>query len=158
MKPMIELKTYKDPNMEFNVVGCLSDKLYIEEGDDLIVDLDEYSDNEILEWAEENEMIEDYTNEDGSVNIEQLRDSKQDEDIEHYNENPPSYATPNGRAYNWFEDLGLIMPDGIAVVDGPHPGSDWQGVVVNNLSSLVVLQDFLEIAGYKVNFHLNINE
>jgi hypothetical protein len=51
MQPMIELKTYKDPNMEFNVVGCLSDKLYIEEGDDLIVDLDEYSDNEILEWA-----------------------------------------------------------------------------------------------------------
>ena len=46
-------------------------------------------------------------------------------------------------AYGWFEDLEFILPDGIDLVDGPYPGSDWRGVIVKDLKTLIELQMFL---------------
>jgi hypothetical protein len=66
--------------------------------------------------------------------------------------NPSLYATPSGRAYSWFEDLEVILPDGVDLVDGAHPGNDWRGVVVKDVQTLIVLQRFLETNGYQVNF------
>ena len=150
-----KLINYEDSDAEFNVVDSLSEELYLEEGTDFIVDLDENSEDEIIEWAENMELIEDYRNEDGSLDINSLKLYKEEVDLENYNENPPTFATPSGRAYEWFENLGIVLPNGVYLIDGPHPGSDWIGVSVKNLNHLFILQKFLFNEGYKVNFHLN---
>jgi hypothetical protein len=147
---------YENPDIEFNVlVDPLSDLLYLDEGIDFVVLLDENSEDEILEWAENNELIDEYKDDNGSLDLDSLKELKEEADLEGYNENPPTFATPNGRAFDWFNDLGIILPDGVHLIDGPHPGSDWQGVSVKNESCLLTLQQFLFTEGYKVNFYLN---
>jgi hypothetical protein len=83
-----------------------------------------------------------------------LREMKYDHDVEIYSENPPSHATPSGRAYSWFERLQIELPQAVQLVDGPYPGSNWMGVVVKNVESLIILQEFLENNGFQVNFDL----
>jgi hypothetical protein len=147
---------YEDPDIEFHViVDQLSDVLYLEEGTDFIVLLDENSEDDILEWAENNELIEEYRNDNGSLDLDALKDLKEEADLVDYNENPPSFATPNGRAYKWFENLGVRLPNGVNLIDGPYPGSDWQGVEIRHKSCLFTLQQFLFTEGYKVNFSIN---
>lgn len=147
---------HENPDIIFNVlVDPISDLLYLEEGTDFVVFLDENSEDEILEWAENNDLIDEYKDINGSLDFDSLKALKEDSDLEEYNENPPTFATPNGRAFEWFEDLGIILPDGVQLIDGPHPGSDWQGVSVRNESCLLALQQFLFTEGYKVNFSLN---
>ena len=68
-----KLIIYEDSDAEFNVVDSLSEELYLEEGTDFIVDLDENSEDEIIEWAENMELIQDYRNEDGSLDIDSLK-------------------------------------------------------------------------------------
>ena len=151
---MDELKLFKKADMHFNAVEYLSEQLNIEEGDDYIMDVEASTDEEVLEWAQDCGYLDDtdYLLESGKPDLEQLRELKYDSDVEFYNENPPLYATPSGRAYSWFEDLEIILPDGVDLVDGAHPGNDWRGVVVKDEQTLIVLQRFLETNGYQVNF------
>lgn len=150
-----KLITYEDSDAEFNVMDSLSEELYLEEGTDFIVVLDENSEDEIIEWAEYMEITEDYRNDDGSVDLDSLKTLKEEADLVDYNENPPSFATPSGRAFEWFENLRIALPNGVYLIDGPHPGSDWRGVSIENISHLLPLQKFLFNEGYKVNFHLD---
>lgn len=147
-----ELIIFNDPDMEFNVTDSLSNELYLENGIDFIVMLDESSDNEIIEWAENNVYIDDYLNDDGSLDLDALRDIKEEADLLEYNENPPAYATPSGRAFEWFENLGLILPKDVKLIDGEHPGSNYRGVCIKNINYLFSLQKFLFVKGYRVNF------
>ena len=151
---MEKLKVFQKPDINFNAVEYLSDQLNIEEGEEYIMDVEESTDEEVLEWAQDNGYLDDsdYLLDNGKLDLEQLRELKYDLDVESYNENPPLYATPSGRAYGWFEDLEFSLPDGIDLVDGPYPGSDWRGVVVKDLKTLIELQMFLETNGFKVNF------
>jgi hypothetical protein len=141
--------------MEFHVSRFDDEQLSIEEGTDCFVDVEESSDEEVIEWAEENGYLEDpdYLLPDGSPDIERLKESKFDADVQIFNEYPPAYATPSGRAYSWFEKLAIKFPKGIELIDGPYPGNDWQGVVVLNHETLILLQKFLEDNGSKVNFY-----
>jgi hypothetical protein len=150
-----KLINYENPDIEFIVTDSLSDELYLEEGTDFIVILDENSEDEIMEWAENQELIDDYRNDDGSLDLESLKTLKEEADLVEYNENPPHFATPSGRAFEWFENLKIILPNGVHLVEGPHPGSDWCGVSITNIDHLLPLQKFLFTEGYKVNFHLN---
>lgn len=152
---MDKLKVYEDSGIEFNVSNS-NDELNIEMGDDFIIlDDDDCSDDDVLEWAEENEYLDDDTFllEDGSPDIDALRELKQEDDTNTYLENPPIYATPSGRAYQWFENLEFGIPNGIDMIDGYHPGNNSYGVAVKNIEVLVQIQQFLEENGMKVNFN-----
>ncbi len=150
-----KLINYKNPDIEFNVIDSLSDELYLEEGTEFIVILDENSEDDIIEWADNQEFIDDYRNADGSLDLESLKTMKEEADLVEYNENPPNRATPSGRAFEWFEKLKIILPNGVYLVEGSHPGSDWRGVTLTNINQLQPLQKFLFKKGFKVNFHLN---
>lgn len=153
---MIEFQHFENPDVEFNVVGYQSDELSIEEGFDYVLDVEECDDDEVMEWAEDNGYLEDsnYKLKNGLPDLEMLRELKYDSDVESYNENPPPYATPSGRAYCWFEDLDFSLPKGIRLVDGENPASDWIGVVIRNEAVLVALQTILAENGLRVNFNL----
>ena len=140
--------------MEFIVSQFNVNQFSIEEGTEYYVDVEESSDEEVIDWAEENGYLEDpnYLLPDGNPDIEILKESKFDADVQFFNEYPPAYATPSGRAYSWFEQLGIKFPKGIELIDGPYPGNDWLGVVVTNHEALTLLQQSLEENGYKVNF------
>jgi hypothetical protein len=153
---MIELRIFENPEMQFNVVEYQSEELSIEEGDDYILDVEESDDDEVLDWAEDNGYLEDsdYLLDNGEPDLDQLRELKYDSDVESYNDYPPPYATPSGRAFSWFEDLKFPLPEGVKLVDGEHPGSDWRGVVVRNEEVLRALQNILADHGLHVNFNL----
>lgn len=151
---MNKLKVYELADIEFNIISHLNGELELELGDDNIELLDDCSDDDILEWAEENEYLDDdtFTLEDGSTDINALRNLKQEEESGNYWENPPTYATPSGRAYQWFEDLNITLPQGIYTIDGDHPGNNSYGVTADSIDNLVKLQQILEDNSIKVNF------
>ena len=155
---MIKLKKFSKPDIEFNVVNYLSDKLNIEEGQDFIVLLDEDTDMQILDWASQMGIIDDFQDECGTIDLESLREHKNRTDLENYYDTPPLFASPNGRAFKWFSDLHVILPEGTSLVEGSHPGCDWTGVEVDDMKSLLNLQEFLFSKGYEVNFNLNLDE
>lgn len=150
-----KLINYKNPDIEFLVIDSLSDELYLEEGTDFVVIHDENSVDDIIKWAENQGFIDEYINEDSSLDFESLKSMKEEADLVEYNENPPIRATPSGRAFDWFQKLKILLPNGVSLVEGSHPGSDWRGVTITNINQLQPLQKFLFKKGFKVNFHLN---
>lgn len=159
-----ELNSYKEADNTFYVRKNGSDDSFT-----LEVDIDfepyeryegEWNDEEMKEWAEDQVyLLEEfgYIKEDGSIDYEGLRETRWDEEEAIYNQSPPSYATPSGRAFLWFEDLEIAFPEDIElrIIDGYCPGNDWQGVVVEGYDSLVRLQEFLCQHGQKVNFDMD---
>ncbi len=110
---------------------------------------EDLSDEELRTWA-----IESGYSEEEASDIELMRESKIEEEMAHFENYTPSYATPNGRAFLVFEELGLEFPKEIkiSVIDGPSPGCDWQGVIVEGKQSLIRLQEFLEEQDIKINY------
>lgn len=157
---MTELQNFTDADMSFYAESDSScnPSFYLHEGDEIYDEIeDNYTDKEILKWAKEIGYLAEemgYINEDGSVDIESLREARLDEDRIHFEEYPPSNATPSGRAFLWFNDLNFSFPPeiDIEIVDGPNPGNVWQGVIVKDYESLVRVQSFLLSKGIKVNF------
>jgi len=66
------------------------------------------------------------------------------------------WSSPEGRAYQFFEENCIDCPDDIEfdLIDSYFPGDNSYGVVVNGMESLIKLQDFLLAKGLKVNFIL----
>ncbi len=159
-----ELNSYKEADNTFYVRKNGSDDSFI-----LEVDIDfepyeryegEWDDEDMKEWAKDNEYLSEdagYLKDDGSIDYESLRETRWDEEEAIYNQSPPSYATPSGRAFLWFEDLEFSIPEDIELnlIDGYSPGNDWQAVMVKGVDSLIRLQDFLVDNGLKVNFDMN---
>jgi hypothetical protein len=159
---MEELKKFENEDVAFYAIKNSTDEneFFIEQGEDFIYDEPEQiSDEELKEWAEENEYLDDNSGfflEDGSIDYKALGEFKREEDISSYEEYPTSYATPSGRAFLWFNNLEIEIPKeiDIEIIDGPSPGNDWQGVIVNGYESLLGLQTFLFENNIKVNFTL----
>ena len=130
----------------------------LEEGTEFIYDeVEKLSDKDIKQWAKEEGYLSKnskYITQYGVVNFDALRKLKNEDDKLWQEENPSTNATPIGRAFNWFIEKDFEFPHdiGIEIVDGIHPGNDWQGVNINNYESLVKLQFYLEKKGFKVNF------
>jgi hypothetical protein len=148
------LKRFSEADYTFRVISEKKSERYdLEIGDEVYYpEPEELSDEELKTWAIES----DYSEEEAS-DIELLRKSKMEQENAHFENNPPSYATPNGRAFLAFEQMGLDFPDDIeiSVINGPSPGSDWQGVIVEGKNSLVRLQEFLEEQDIKINYEFN---
>jgi len=157
----LKLMEYEDAEESFYAVTYdSSEEFTLEEGDEFIYDEpDELDDEEITEWAKEYGYLDEdagFVLEDGSIDFDSLRDCKIDHDKSWQEEYPPTSASPAGRAFIYFENLGVNYPKDIKIsfVDGIHPGSDWQGVIVKGYDSLVSLQSFLLTKGFKVNFEI----
>lgn len=150
----IPLKRFAEADYTFKVISeNHSDRFDLEIGDEVYYpEPEEFSDEELKTWA-----IETGYSEEEASDIEFMRECKMEEENAHFEDCPPSYATPNGRAFLAFEEMGLDFPDNIeiSVIDGPSPGSDWQGVIVEGKQSLVRLQEFLEEQGFKINYEFD---
>ena len=152
----IELETFDSPNEVFYTYRYEYDpeKYYLEIGTEFIYTTDSMSDEEIQYWAEKNEYLDDpengYLLEDGKLDFNGLRERRK----EHEDEYPDTDSYPSGRAFLYFENLDFELPKNIdiSIVEGPHPGNDWHGVIVNGDESLKKLQMFLRTQDIKANF------
>jgi hypothetical protein len=152
----IELEIYENPYEEFYAYLNDEGKYNLEIGTDFIYSTDSMSDLEILSWAKSYEYLDDpedgYFLEDGSPDILALRERRKSDE----EESPDAECYPSGRAFLFFENLEFDFPDsiGIKIIEGPHPGNDWQGVIVNGEKSLESLQKFLKSKEVQVNFQI----
>lgn len=165
----LKLLEYADADVSFYAIkyDTAEEEYTLEEGDEFIYDEpEELEDNEILKWAIENGYFEidaldsGYILEDGSIDFKSLRQSKLEEDMRWQEEYPSTTASPSGRAFHYFQNTGFTYPEEIkiAIVDGIHPGNDWQGVIVKGYDSLIRLQAFLFSKNIKVNFKIKSSE
>jgi len=155
---MDTLIRYDKPDME--VIAYLSDpdgkEISLEIGTEVYYETDDMSDDEIIDWANDNGYLddeeEDYMNEDGTPDIKYLRAVRREEE----EESPSRESTPAGRAYSYFEEKCLDCPDDIKIdlIDSSCPGDNDYYVTVYGIDSLRRLQEFLFSKGLRVNFIL----
>jgi hypothetical protein len=148
------LKRFAEADYTFRVISEKKSERYdLEIGDEVYYpEPEELSDEELKTWA-----LESGYSEEEASDLEFMRECKMEEENAHFEDCPPSYATPNGRAFLAFEEMGFDFPEDIeiSVIDGPSPGSDWQGVIVEGKHSLVRLQEFLEEQDIKINYEFD---
>jgi len=152
----IELETFDSPDEVFYTFRYEYDpeKFYLEIGTEFIYTTDSLPDEEIEYWAKKNEYLDDpedgYILEDGTPDFNSLRERRK----EYEDEYPDTDSYPSGRAFLYFENLDFELPKNIDVrlVEGPHPGNDWHGVVVNGEETLRQLQNYLKTQEIEVNF------
>ncbi len=148
------LLIFDDPEQNINAVDYSNDEEYnLEIGDDINYESDDMTDEEIIEWAEDNSYLgaeEGYIDEDGNPYVESLRRLKRSNEDDYL----PTYVTPSGRAFLFFEKFDFPEEIDINIIDGYHPGNDWQGVIVKGLQNLIDLQKHLYENGSRVNFIL----
>ena len=162
----LKLIDYEDAEISFYAINYYSseEEYSLEEGDEFIYDEPEELDNdEIKEWAKEYGYLDKdagYILEDGSIDFDSLRSRKIELDQIWQDEYPSTTASPAGRAFHYFENKGFKYPDDIkiSIIDGIHPGNDWQGVIVKGYDSLIRLQSFLIKSNIKVNFEMKSPE
>jgi hypothetical protein len=146
------LLIFEDPDQNINAVDYSNIEEYsLEIGDDIIYESDDMTDEEIIEWAEDNSYLEEeegYIDEEGNPYVESLRRLKRSNEDDY----PPTYATPSGRAFLFFQEFDFPEEIDINFIDGYHPGNDWQGVIVKGLKNLINLQNHLHENGSRVNF------
>ena len=154
------LIAFKDPDESFFAVeyGSTGHEYILEEGDEFIAEeQEELDDDQIAEWANDlGYLYEDneYILEDGTLDYDSLRGKREyDYELE-LEEGGGSYSSPSNRAFLWFDSKRYKYPSElkIEIVNGAHPGNDWQGVIVKDYNSLVQLQSFLLAKRCKVRF------
>ena len=155
----MNLTYFENPEITFLARDNGDYTFSLEYGDDIIVDVEPATDFELIEWAEQEDLLnpeEGYVNENSSINYDALRKVKYERDLELFHESPPSFATPCGRAFLWFNSLEIEIPKtlGVWLMDGYHPGNDSQGVVVDSANELYQLQAFLLENDLRVNFEI----
>jgi hypothetical protein len=165
----LKLLEYADADVSFYAIkyDTAEEEYTLEKGVEFIYDEpEELDDDEILEWAIANGYFEidaldsGYVLEDGSIDFKSLRESKMEEDLRWQEEYPSTTASPCGRAFYYFQNTGFTYPEEIkiAIIDGIHPGNDWQGVIVKGYDSLIRLQSFLLSKNIRVNFEIRSSE
>lgn len=157
--PNVKLKLFEKADYEF-IAEVLDEEISLKLGTDFFSEADMMTDEELVEWATDYGLFEDdddngdsfYRNEDGSPNIESIREYKAEQEAD----SPMIWSSPEGRAYQFFEENCIDCPDDIEMdlIDSYFPGDNSYGVVVNGMESLIKLQDFLLAKGLKVNFIL----
>ncbi|MFN5422502.1 MAG: hypothetical protein ACK5AO_04480 [bacterium] len=151
---MENLQTFENPDETFNVVPYDSGIFNLEMGDVYFYASEDMSDEEIIEWGEDQGYLDNeedgYMDEDGNPMVDSLRDLKRSHEEDYL----PTHATPSGRAFLYFEEIDLPESIKVQVVDGLYPGNDWQGVIIESKDQLVLLQEYLLEKGIKVNFIL----
>lgn len=118
---------------------------YLELGDETLFETDLMSSEELLLWAEENELLD--------ISIEDLRIIKKRQDEENGN----IISSPAGRAFEFFQDeLHVELPKelGIEFLEGFVPGNDCREVVIRDISKIIHLQLLLNQQNLNVNFTL----
>jgi hypothetical protein len=152
-----EIITFDNSDIDFIAVKQMDQKGYsIEIGNDFIyLETEDSSDEEVVAWALEYGFSEKELS-DPENNLDNLRALKARSEEEYYNLDPPSYATPNGRAFDYFNNLDFLIPEhiGINIIEGLHPGNDWLGVTAENFESLISMQSVLLENGIKANFDI----
>lgn len=157
--PDVKLKLFEKADYEF-IAEVLDEEISLKLGTEFFSEADMMTDKELVEWATDYGLFEDddengdssFRNEDGSPDIEFIREYKAEKEAD----SPMIWSSPEGRAFQFFEENCLDCPDDIEIdlIDSYSPGDNSYGVVVNGMESLIKLQDYLLEKGLKVNFLL----
>ncbi len=153
-----KLIVFNEPDEIFYAIkqGSRSDEYHLASGTDHHSELKFMDDNDLKTWAlercenDEEEFRETYVKDDGSIDYESIKSDFEEEESDY----PPNWTYPEGRAYEWFDNLYLDFPDHIEIAfgEGFAPGHDGCAVVVCGYESLVDLQAFLKQQSIKMNF------
>jgi hypothetical protein len=147
MEPIF--KIFNDPAETFYIVEEDPGFISLELGDHILRPSEGYSDGELEQWAEDNyEEEELFKDEEGNFDYEWIRNTYDEE----HQGGSNNYATPNGRAFEYIEELDFPADINIWIVDGDGPGNDWIGVECESMEDIVKLQLYLEKQGSRVNF------
>ncbi len=134
---------YKKPDIHFFVRKKVTGEYSIELGDDIITHTDLLTNEELISWAEENDLNE--------LSVDEIRTIKNRHDIE--NENIMS--SPESRAFDFFQnELTVELPPelGIEFIEGFVPGNDCREVVIRDISKITNLQLILNQQNLNINF------
>jgi hypothetical protein len=137
-----------DNSDTFYIVIEAPGHISLELGTELLRPSQDLFEDDLEDWAEANYEEELYKDEKGNIDYEWIRDTYDEE----HEGGSSNFATPNGRAFEYFEDFDFPEDVKIAVVDGDGPGSDWAGVMCESIADIVKLQQHLEAKGSLVNF------
>lgn len=135
------LQEFENPDVEF----IITDGNYLEIGEEIVFESEFMTTVELNEWANDNDIEND--------NIEEIIKLKNRIDLE----NGDFLSSPNNRSFDFFHELYIEVPEslGLKLIDSPHPGSDWQGVKIENIILLPQIQYFLLESQIKANFTIH---
>ncbi len=153
-----KLIVFNDPDDSFYATKRYShsDEYCLTSGTDYHSELEFMDDSDLKTWAldrcenDEKEFRESYVKDDGSIDYERIKSNFKQLERDY----PPAWTSPEGRAFEWFENSDLDFPDHIKMdlIEGFAPGQDGYAVVVYDYESLVNLQSFLNQHLIKINF------
>lgn len=155
------MKSFDEPDYTFYYspqLGNSCNGFMLYDGTEYIHESDDYSDDEVLYWAYENERL---TEEDlplyEASEYDKIDINGYREDIRDFEREYDSWYSPVGRVYGAFEREGFTSyrdkENQIQFVDGPAPGNDLQCVFAKGTEALERLQTWIhQEYGQKVNF------
>lgn len=112
-------------------------------GEEILLESELMTEEELIEWAEENDFEFETINE--IINFKNRIDL----------ENNNILSTPESRAYDFFtSEINLKIPEdlGIVFIDGFIPGNDNKAVKLNDLSKIPIVKSFLTDCGINASF------
>lgn len=118
---------------------------YLELGDETLFETDLMSSEELLLWAEENELLD--------ISIEEIKIIKNRQDEENGN----IISSPASRAYEFFQDeLHVKLPKELEIefLEGFVPGNDCHLVILRDMTKIDQLKYFLNDQKLNVSFTL----
>jgi hypothetical protein len=130
---------------QFYIRQAVGGDFYLELGDETLFETDLMSSEDLLQWAEENELLD--------LSIEELRIIKKRQDEENGN----IISSPASRAHDFFQDdLQVELPKelGIEFIEGFVPGNDCQLVILRDMTKIDQLKYFLYDQKLNVSFTL----
>jgi len=130
---------------EFDVEFKVDEENYLMIGEDILFESEFMTQVELEDWAKSNDYEYD--------SLDEIIKFKNDYDLEIGNE----LSTPHKRAFEFFSDLDFEVPKslGLALIDGPQPGSDLRGVKLLNKELLPLIQNLFLENQIKANFIMN---
>jgi hypothetical protein len=132
------MQEFENPDVEFRY----NNENYLLIGEDILFESEFMTQVELEDWAKSNDYEYD--------SLDEIIKFKNDYDLEIGNE----LSTPHKRAFEFFSDLDFEVPKslGLALIDGPQPGSDLLGVKLLNKEHLPIIQNLLLENQIKANF------
>lgn len=134
------IQEFENPDIEFRY----NNEKYLALGEDILFESEFMTQVELEDWAKSNDYEYD--------SLDEIIKIKNEFDLENGNE----ISTPYSRAFDFFNDLDIEVPEslGLVLIDSPQPGSDLRGVKLLNKELIPRIQNLLFENQIKVNFSI----
>lgn len=134
------IQEFENPDIEFRY----NNENYLALGEDILFESEFMTQVELEDWAKSNDYEYD--------SLDEIIKIKNEFDLENGNE----ISTPYSRAFDFFNDLDIEVPEslGLVLIDSPQPGSDLRGVKLLNKELIPRIQNLLFENQIKVNFSI----